>query len=214
MPRLSNINDVVAKARQRGQLSQFFERMAPEMGTFIPKGKSPTESQLVDVARGFGSNAEKALTSAGVIKKPSLWSNLGKGLALGGGLVAGGTAVEAGIGSISGKMQDLQQDRSFDEMLKLHPKLQLEDAERVRVFFNTLWTFAPDMAKDPLVAGTAVYQAMRMDIYGGYPVEAIKTVVEIQNKKSDTKGGNPLGKNLADFLSNSGKSQVIGIYGK
>ena len=146
--------------------------------------------------------------------KTPKYKELGKGLFLGGGIVAGGTAVGVGIESITGFTRDLFQDRAFEEMIKLHPKLQLLDQDRVRLFFNSLWTFAPDMAKDPLVSGDAVYRAMQMDISGGYPMEAIKTVVEIQHKKSDIKGGSPFGRNITEFMTDAGAKQTIGLYGK
>ena len=206
----------LAKMMRRNKVTQFATQHLKNQGNIIIEHNKPvSDSVYKEVSRQYGlpSKIEKTLTDADLLKTPK-YKELGKGLFLGGGIVAGGTAVGVGIESITGFTRDLFQDRAFEEMIKLHPKLQLLDQDRVRLFFNSLWTFAPDMAKDPLVSGDAVYRAMQMDISGGYPMEAIKTVVEIQHKKSDIKGGSPFGRNITEFMTDAGAKQTIGLYGK
>lgn len=211
--RVAPIERLVAQQQRKRNVTQMSTDYLKGRGyQIIEPGKTLSDNQFAEQAKLIGADKSEKILKDREILKARPWGSLGKGLLLGAGFVAGGSAIEGGISAISSKTQDLFQQRAFEEMLKIHPKLQLEDPQRVRTFFNTLWNFAPDMAKDPLVAGTAVYQAMKMDIYGGYPVEAIKTVVEIQHKKSDIHSGSPFGRNLSEFLGESGKKQIVGIY--
>lgn len=207
------MEQTVARATRNRNFGQLLQGHAKNKGhILVEKGKTPTEAQMIELGQRFGTKTEKVLTDAKVIAKPSKWKDLGKGLLLGGGLVAGAGGVTA-LGDMGATLsRDLFKGRAFEEMVKIHPKLAIRDQERVALFFESLWTFAPDLAKDPLVSGDIINRAMEMDISGGFPMESIKTVVEIQHKQRDVKGSPGIGGNLADFLSGAAKEQVVGVY--
>ena len=209
-----NPTELLEDLGKRHDLGEAAGRIADQYGQFFPKDKPIQELKFTDLARRIPKDRlEKILSNADLLKKERSWGHLTKGLALGGGLVAGGTLVNILTNTITDKVRDMHQERAFEEMMKLHPKLALLDRDRAHLFFDSLWTFAPDMAADPLVAGDVVFRAMQMDIGGGYPMETIKTVVEIQHKREDMRGGSAFGRGLSDFMSDAAKKQVIGIYG-
>ena len=86
-------------------------------------------------------------------------------------LAAGGAAVTAGglgagyVGhhAMSGAdalVQALMKGHRFDKMLEVHPELEGYGEESLQLAFNTLHRFNPEMAADPLVAGTFVRRVM------------------------------------------------------
>jgi hypothetical protein len=129
-------------------------------------------------------------------------------LATGAGLTLGGIGVAAGAGALSSWRANSQSHGAYEAMLSTHPKLRMEDQQKVEQYFRTLWNFAPDLARDPLMAGGVVTQAIRMDYTGAPPTELIKTVVEIQSKHRETQSkymGSPLG---AYFMGAAGGKMV------
>lgn len=71
-------------------------------------------------------------------------------------------------------------------MLKQHPELKDYPFDKVLQYFNTLYTFSPNLAKDPLSAGAFIRQAIRMDEFGGPSYETIKTLGDIEKKVQET----------------------------
>lgn len=67
------------------------------------------------------------------------------------------TAALVGMASAAGKIMDAATaKRDFRKMLEWNEDLKDEDAKWVNQAFRTLRGFAPDMSKDPLVAGAMV----------------------------------------------------------
>jgi hypothetical protein len=54
--------------------------------------------------------------------------------------------------------------RDFNSMVEANPELKQMDRVRVQMAFNTLRRFAPDLSKDPLVAGTWVKRTADYDM--------------------------------------------------
>lgn len=86
-------------------------------------------------------------------------------------LAAGAAAGTAAVGSVvadvyGGVKGRIQKGRSYKEMLQAAPGLQKrKDADKVQMTFNTLWNLNPDLAKDPLTAGSFVERSLtRADI--------------------------------------------------
>lgn len=127
-----------------------------------------------------------------------------QGLLFGGGLTAGSALADSLHSVIAKKMLDSKKESALQTAISLHPKLQTKDQERLKLYYNTLWNFAPDIAQDPLAAGGILYQAMEMDAYGGFPADTLKTIIDIQSKKSQSKPTR-----FGDFLQSSGQKQVI-----
>lgn len=83
-------------------------------------------------------------------------------------LTAAGTAASKlsreGVNALS---NSINKSRSYQKMLEEHPQLADADPNQTEKVFNTLYTFNPHYAKDPLVAGTFVKNVMdqeRLDI--------------------------------------------------
>ena len=74
-----------------------------------------------------------------------------------------------------------QKDPAFKKMLEIHPELQEEDKADVMKYFDSLYHFAPSMAKDPLAAGAYIRQTLRMATHGGPTIDTIKTVTDIES---------------------------------
>ena len=131
-------------------------------------------------------------------------------LATGAGLTLGGIGVAAGASAVSNWRANAASGGAFDAMVNTHPKLRMEDPKKVEQYFQTLWNFAPDIARDPLMAGGVITQAIRMDYTGAPPTELIKTVVEIQNKHRETKNKYSLPHKgpMSDFLFAAGQGRI------
>lgn len=77
-----------------------------------------------------------------------------------------------------------KRDAAFKMMKTENPALG-HDAH-VRKSFDTLWRFNPDMAKDPLVAGTFVRRAMAFKDEG-IQSQDVKTLTEVRKNLADAK---------------------------
>lgn len=108
-------------------------------------------------------------------------------------LVAGGAAITAGglgagyvghhaMAGADAIIQALMKGRRFDKMMKVNPELDGYEDSSLQLAFNTLHKFNPEMASDPLVAGTFVRRVM--DARG---VDT-KTVGEIARARGDVPG--------------------------
>jgi len=93
---------------------------------------------------------------------------------------AAGLAVSAG-----GQLwSNVQVQRSFQTMLQRYPELQRENPTRVKQLFETISNAAPDVAKDPMVAGSLI---KRMLNYDGIDHATYMELVSTQEKMTKTR---------------------------
>lgn len=92
----------------------------------------------------------------------------------------------AGTQALRGATEPFIKQRAFNDMLKENPSLKNEDKDVVRKSFNTLHTFNPTMAKDPLVAGAFVRRAA-MFKDEGIQASDVKTLAEVRKNLSDSR---------------------------
>jgi hypothetical protein len=71
----------------------------------------------------------------------------------------------AGLGvSLAGQAwSNTQVQRSFQTMLQRYPELQRENPTRVKQLFETISRAAPDVAQDPMVAGSLIKRMLNYD---------------------------------------------------
>jgi len=203
------IEDIV---KNRQVLDRWVKGIIQDIGgKYIPKGTTEKFRDLrpfiKESPREIADTVIKDIPGSTIASKG--WGTLMKALTLGGGITLGGLGIGEGISALKSKTKDLFKEKAFDEMINVSPKLRLEDPERVRLYFDTLWKFGPDLAKDPLTAGSVIHQAMSMDLGAGPPIDQIKTVVDIQHRREQKQQGTG---SLSDFLSEAGKKQVVGLY--
>ena len=105
---------------------------------------------------GFGKGVARSFSSGG-----------GKALGekmVGGAMVAAGTAAVAGIGAAAEKIYNaIDKRRSFKAMMELDPSLQERQGEDPKIFnaaYSSLYNLNPQFAKEPLVAGSYMHDAM------------------------------------------------------
>lgn len=199
---MASINTVENILKDRARAEKLLQYGAKRLDFEVfPKSVDP-----VQMAKTM---AERA---GGTFSKDSPFKKFMGGLLLGGGLMAGSAGIGKALDAIGSTVRDFRKDSALEKMVQTSPKLQMLDQERVAMYFDVLWTFAPDMAQNPLTAGSVVYQAMQMDIYGGPPVEIIRTLVEIQERHSKSKKDGKLSGNVQTLLTEAGKKQVPGLF--
>jgi len=111
------------------------------------------------------------------LKKALVW---GTGAA---GLTAGIRGMDHAIDSVRTPMH---KKKAFNDMMDDNPKLKKENPKDVARIFNTLHTFNPVMAGDPLVAGSFMRRALQFKEEGLQPVD-VKTLAEVRKLHSDGK---------------------------
>lgn len=92
----------------------------------------------------------------------------------------------AGLGvSMAGQAWgNVQIQKSFQTMLQRYPELQRENPTRVKQLFETISNAAPDVAKDPMVAGSLI---KRMLNYDGIDHATYMELVATQEKMTKTR---------------------------
>ena len=134
----------------------------------------------------------KALKNSGIARMyrgamtPSVREGLQKGLVWGtgaAGLTAGIRGMDAAIDSVR---VPRQKRKAFNDMTEDNPTLKKENTKDVARIFNTLHTFNPEMASDPLVAGSFMRRALQFKDEGLQPVD-VKTLAEVRKLHSDGK---------------------------
>lgn len=90
-------------------------------------------------------------------------------------------AVAAGVGAFGlGQMAmgRLAEHRSYNQMLDLYPELKRENPEQVKLYFDTIRSSAPGLARQPLVAGSVV---KRLVNFGGFDHAVYKDLLSAQS---------------------------------
>lgn len=100
--------------------------------------------------------------------------------------IVGGAA--AGTGIYKALRDPVERRSSFKNMINMAPKLKAQDPEMVRAAFNTLHRFNPGYAKDPLVAGTFVQNALDWERIDMTQVNALVKADSDMKKKDKAKG--------------------------
>jgi len=148
-----------------------------EIGEMI--GASPPEKGLM----GFLSGRDP-LEAAGIV------AGLGGALTAGG--VVAGPAAQAGVHAVDTAVQEAMKRHRFNKMVEAHPELADDgqyDNTMVQRAWNTMHRFAPEMAADPLVAGTFVKRVSDAELIDH------KTVSELIKARKDM--SRPLGQQAA-----------------
>ncbi len=109
-----------------------------------------------------------------------------KMLALGGGAAALTAGIRGTDAAIDAVRDPIQKKRALGNMLADNPSLLKEDQKDVGRIFNTLYSFNPKMAKDPLVSGSFMRRSLQFKDEGIQPQD-VKTLAEIGKLQSDTK---------------------------
>jgi hypothetical protein len=108
-------------------------------------------------------------------------SELAGMLLLGGAISAGTYGAKKGIEFIEDKFEEKGKEPLFQQMLQKHPELALEDKEKIRDYYDSIWHFAPHLAKSPFAAGAYIRQAITLDeSIGGPNIVSTETLAGIQ----------------------------------
>jgi len=139
------------------------------------------------------------------LKEAGFLSDLGRGLMgeggkgfghavgqnlLGAGIAVGVGAASTGAYSAFKKIMDYRASpRDYQAMMSAHPSLKKKPARQVQMLYNSLRTTAPDMAKDPLIAGSFIRNMMAVQPDEGLaiPMDTVKTLADTQKGISDAR---------------------------
>ena len=132
---------------------------------------------------------------------------LGALLLGGGALTAGGIgaamAGSAGVHGIDRLVQAVKKGHQYKKMMEANPELSHYDSSEVQQAFNTLHKFNPELAGDPLVAGTFVRRVADADAIDH------RTVGDLVKTRKDM--GRPFGQQAA---SGQSFNAALGMLGK
>lgn len=150
------------------------------------------------------------------IPRPSVGRTAGAaGKSLGGSLKSlarfGGAAMLLAAGLKGGEAlydkfhKPLQKKKYYNAMAAEHPDIVKDHPEDSKKFFNTLYTFNPTMASDPLAAGSFLRRALQYKSEGVQPND-LKTLTDINKNLHGGKSGNDVKElfSLAKGLSDLG----------
>jgi hypothetical protein len=164
--------------------------------------------QMKEKQAGFLSNLGKAMRGLGQAFKGGLAQEtlkadttltMGQALARGAGqalLPAAVTAAAAGIATgasrgIGAVMDRFGKAKDYQAMMQVHPTLRDKDPGQAQLYFNSLRSTAPTLAKDPLVAGSFVRNMMELQPSEGpaVPLATTKLLADAQKSLSQARGG-------------------------
>jgi|APSaa5957512576_1039674.scaffolds.fasta_scaffold00090_87 hypothetical protein len=90
--------------------------------------------------------------------------------------------------------------KAFKKMMAVHPKLHKVDPNILSLYWESLYHFAPHMARDPLASGAYIRQSIERghyDSFGGPPPDTFSTLVGVG--RAPMKPGK--GPGLSDMVS-------------
>ncbi len=141
--------------------------------------------------------------------KSALTSRIAKRIGMFGagaaGVAGGMAAVDALRAGLSKKVSDKKQ---FANIMKENPSL-VRDREHAQKVFKTLKRFNPEMAADPLVAGSFLKRSLQYKDEGIQPMD-VKTLTEIGKNMRDRGGTSFLGKIFGDVATVKGLASMAG----
>ena len=166
------------------------------------QGKIPN-STIIKMAAFFeeiNKVAQKPDIKVKSLRAPRDLKSLGIMLLMGAALGGGAYAFTKGVDVITKKLDERNKEPLFQEMLRLHPELVLEDQKRIRQYFETVWHFSPHLAKNPFAAGAYIRHAMSLDPnIGGPSIASVKDITSIQKDVSGIEREKPGGISKALF---------------
>lgn len=162
------------------------ERLGKKWGKLdpTPHASGKPFDAVTEKVLGEGDSVFTKMRSA---LKGALASQTAKKLALYG---AGATAIGGGLAAADALKNHLSgtvgKKRALNKVLADNPGLANESPADVQRVFSTLHRFNPDMAGDPLVAGSFVRRALMYKNEGIQPND-VKTLADIRKSVSDAK---------------------------
>jgi hypothetical protein len=129
------------------------------------------------------------LTSAINEKKASFWEPFKKALITGAGAAATAAIASGATWGAESLRNKIEKGRAYKGMVEASPGLaKNRDATKVQTTFNTLWNLNPDLAKDPLTAGSFVERSMQRadisDSAGSYiDIDTARNIVKSRGRK-------------------------------
>lgn len=121
------------------------------------------------------------------------------------GIAGGVAAVDALRDALTKKVS---QRKQFSAVLKENPALA-KDKEHAMKVFKTLRRFNPEMAADPLVAGSFLKRSIQYKDEGIQPMD-VKVLTEIGKNMRDRGGDSFLGKVFGDVTTARGLASMAG----
>lgn len=190
-------------------VGEFGESVVKEMmGKAAPKAAAGIGALSLLAYKKLRPKPTMAQRLSGGLKK-ALTGKLAKRLgAFGAGAagIAGGIAVVDALRSgLSSKISDKKQ---FSNVMKENPTLE-KDREHAKKVFKTLKRFNPEMAADPLVAGSFLKRSLQYKDEGIQPMD-VKTLTEIGKNMRDRGGDSFLGKIFGDVATAKGLASMAG----
>jgi len=124
-------------------------------------------------------------------KTAGAWSTFKEHLV--GGLGTGAATATLAAGAMAGgyglgRLKDtIVRGRAMKSMIEANPSLAKKDSKQVHLAFNSVYHLNPDLATDPLVAGSAVSRFLDRSEMGGEPYVDPQTAMTISrgHDKSD-----------------------------
>ena len=203
--------DMIAQMVKEGALSLDQVRHIEQRVEKVAQVPLPPEvvAQIQQsVAQGMRSgSAGHPLKFVKAFKGGHALPTLGALLLGGGALTAGGIgaamAGSAGVHGIDRLVQAVKKGHQYKKMMEANPELSHYDSSEVQQAFNTLHKFNPELAGDPLVAGTFVRRVADADAIDH------RTVGDLVKTRKDM--GRPFGQQAA---SGQSFNAALGMLGK
>lgn len=109
------------------------------------------------------------------------------GAAISAGMAAGAVGARGAYRAIKGHFT---KQRDYRDMLQANPMLRKEDSGRVQMLYNSFRKMAPDMAGDPLLAGSFVRQHIELSPEAG-PAISPQTMATVTKAQESLSRGKP-----------------------
>ncbi|MBC8437006.1 hypothetical protein H8D85_01635 [bacterium] len=176
-----------------------------------------------DILRGFFGELHKQASWLGTIgRKKNMWETMAP--------IAGTAAATLGLAVASEmiaedvtewkrkKKFEKAKEPAFQKMLEVHPGLRDFPFDKVMLYWEHLYRFAPTLAGDPLAAGAYIIQSLeQFEPIGGPPHDTVGNLVSIEGTVEDMRSGRKPGFKamkafdaLGGASGGGGKIQVFG----
>jgi hypothetical protein len=144
--------------------------------------------------QAFADNDLSGITGT-LVKQSSFWKDVAKNMAGMAGAAAMVGVANAGISAVEGALSGINEGRdkskAFQEMMAVNKKsLEGDPKDKVMRAFDTLWRVNPEMARDPLVAGSFV---SGIGEYGTVGIDKVKDMVAIRQALGQAKSRESIG---------------------
>jgi len=205
----SEVAEALTPRRSSGSIETAMGVAMPALAASSDYGKFKQQlgPKMASVKESVLNASGLRMEKSAAMKSSDVASIIGKALAAGTGLAAGGALIGAAGHGVGSAYTRLKAGRMFDELSRRHP--EIKKSPQAKEYFDLIVAFAPSLLRHPSAIGDFLRRQLQ---YPMSSVEFIKQLADLESTVARTESssaGRSIGRSGAEFGAGAAMSQIL-----